>query len=507
MPVMARLLSLPLILILAGAAALMMLLPMTDALMRGDAATAWAFGGAAMLGLALILAVGLAIAGRTRRENSDFSNLVSLFLAYLLLPVFLAVPFHEALGTTRFVNAYLEMVSAVTTTGLPIFAPERLNDSLHLYRGLVAWLGGLLLWIAAAAILAPMNLGGFEVTAGAEPGQTETGLDRFQRASSERRLLLVTARLAPIYVMLTVILWILLMVGGDRALVAAVHAMSVMATSGISPVGGVENGASGLGGELVMFLFLLFAVSRLTFSSDTRVTGPGGLASDPEFRMGLLLVIGTTLILFARHWVGALEVAQGEGIVSGLQAFWGAMFTVLSFLTTTGFQSANWAAAQSWSGLGTPGLILLALALLGGGVATTAGGVKLLRIYALYLNGQRELERLVYPSSVGHARLGHRRLRRSGAFVAWLFFMVFAMSIAVVSGLLAVFGLGFEAALILTISALSTTGPLVTAAAETPIRLLELPQGAKMVLCGAMVLGRMEALAVIALLNLQLWRD
>jgi Trk-type K+ transport system membrane component len=42
-------------------------------------------------------------------------------------------------------------------------------------------------------------------------------------------------------------------------------------------------------------------------------------------------------------------------------------------------------------------LLLMGLALMGGGVATTAGGVKLLRVYALYKHGAREMERLVHP--------------------------------------------------------------------------------------------------------------
>lgn len=503
---LARLLSFPLILIIWAIAALLMLLPMVDALMRGDHRVAQAFGTSAVLGLALVVTIGLSIAGRQRRETSDLSNLVSLFLVFLALPLFLAVPFHQALGTTSFLNAYLEMVSAITTTGLPIFSPGRLVDSLHLYRGLIAWLGGLFIWIAAAAVLAPMNLGGFEVTAHAEPGQTDTNLDRFRRATSERRLLLITLRLAPIYIGLTGLLWIMLMLAGDRAFIASIHSMSIMATSGISPVGGLQNGSAGIGGEVVMFLFLLFALSRLTFSRDTRTMQHARVISDPEFRLGLLIVAGSTMILFARNWIGAFEVDGTRDTAMALRALWGAGFTALSFLTTTGFVSADWTAAQDWSGLGTPGLILMALALVGGGVATTAGGVKLLRIYALYLNGRREVERVVHPSSVGRGEPGSRQMRREGVYVAWLFFMVFAMSIAAVMALFAVFGQGFDSALILTISALSTTGPLINAAAEAPIRLLELTPGAKLVLCGAMVLGRMETIAVIALFNPQLWR-
>jgi trk system potassium uptake protein TrkH len=426
----------------------------------------------------------------------------------VFLPVFLALPFYEALGTTTYLNAYVEMVSAVTTTGATVFDdPSRLNGTLHLWRAQVGWMGGALMWIAASAILAPLNLGGFEVTAQAEPGQRESRFNLLDRTDPRKRLSRVVKALVPIYVSLTVVLWVLLMISGETSLVALTHAMSVMATSGISPLNGLEGTASGITGEALMFLFMLFALSRLTFSSDTVTATQGGLRTDPEFRIGLVIVIGVPLILFLRHWIGAFNVASEADLQEAARAFWGAVFTVMSFLTTTGFASADWAEAQAWSGLNTSGLILMGLALIGGGVATTAGGVKLLRVFALYLNGVREMERLVHPSSVSGAGVEGRRIQRNGAFIAWVFFMLFAMSLAALTLLLALLGVSFEDALVLAIAGLSTTGPLITLAPEVPIRLSELLPEAKAVFCAAMVLGRLETLAIIALLTPDLWRN
>ncbi len=508
-----RLLNFPLILVLTAVAALAMLVPSLHALLQEEHTISRAFFYASMLGLAGVFIIGLAMSNQTGRDRTDLENLASLFLAYTALPLFLALPFYEALGTTRFLNAYVEMVSSLTTTGATLFEdPRRLEDSLHLWRGLVGWLGGLLIWITASAVLAPLNLGGFEVTVSAEPGQgaQDARFDRFQRASSARRLTQATWQLAPIYLGLSGVLWVMLLASGDRPLVAAVHAMSTMATSGISAVGGVENAGAGIAGEVLIFLFMLFALSRLTFSTDTVSSRQTGLMEDPEFRIGMVLVIGVPLILFSRHWLATFEVAgppEAENVGLALRALWGSTFTVLSFLSTTGFESAAWDDARVWTGLGTPGLILLGLAMLGGGVATTAGGVKLLRVYALYLNGQREMERLVHPSSVGGAGARSRRIRRQGAFIAWIFFMLFALSLALISVTLAAFGVDFQDALVLTVAALSTTGPLTQAAADTPIDLLQLSAGAKLVFSAAMVVGRLETLAIIALFNPALWRE
>ncbi|VAV87188.1 Trk potassium uptake system protein TrkH [hydrothermal vent metagenome] len=498
----------PLILILMGIAALAMFVPMVHALANQQFLVARAFGYAAILGLALVFAIGLAMSGRARHDYSDLDNLVSLLLAFTVLPLFLAVPFHAGVQTTSFLNAYFEMVSSLTTTGATLFdTPGRLVDSLHLWRGLVGWMGGLLIWVAAAAVLAPLNLGGFEVTASAEPGQGDTMMARFERANSSKRLLKVSGQLIPLYAGLTAGLWLLLVISGDRPVVAMMHAMATLATSGISPVGGMQGASSGFGGEAVIFLFLLFALSRLTFSSDTMTTARPGLNNDPEFRLGMLLVLGVPMLLVLRHFIAALEIDEVTNISLALKAFWGGMFTVLSFLSTTGFESADWSMARDWSGLSTPGMILLGLAVMGGGVATTAGGVKLLRVYVLYLNSRRELEHLVHPSSVGRTTVRSRRIRRKGAVIAWIFFMLFAMSLALITVVLASLGLNFEQSIVLAISALSTTGPLTQVALETPIDLQNMGDAAKLVMATAMVLGRLEILAIIALINPALWRE
>ncbi|MCQ0093192.1 TrkH family potassium uptake protein [Roseovarius sp. M141] len=504
----APLARLPLILLLAGIASLAMFVPALHALMQGEHTVSRSFAYTGALGLVLIGLIALAMGGNARREASDLDNLLSLCLAFAALPVFLAIPFYEGLRTTTFLNAYFEMVSSFTTTGATLFEkPGRLVDSLHLWRGMVGWMGGLLMWVAASAVLAPLNLGGFEVTATAEPGQVEDAQGRFQRAGSGRRVAQVTSALAPLYIGLTGALWLFLAIGGDRPLVSLVHAMSTMATSGISPIGGVGNAGSGIGGEVVIFFFMMFALSRLTFSSDTVTSTRPGLHNDPEFRLGMVIVLGVPLLLFFRHWLGALEGEQVEDLPSVLSALWGGMFSVLSFLSTTGFESAHWDQARNWSGLGTPGLILMGAALMGGGVATTAGGVKLLRVYALYLNGQREMERLVHPSSVGRAGARSRRMRRQGAFVAWIFFMLFAMSLALITIIMAALGMTFEQSIILAIAALSTTGPLTQIAGDAPIALNLMGATAKLVICAAMVLGRLETLAIIALISPSLWRD
>ncbi len=503
-----RLSDYPFIVVMMGIASLSMMGPALYAFSLNDFTGARAFFYGAILFSLLTVLLGIATQ-HDRPSSIARSQLTALLAAFSVLPLMLAVPFHEAAQGVAFGDAWFEMVSSFTTTGATLFDnPRNLTRPLHLWRAMVGWMGGLLIWVAAASILAPMNLGGFEVRSTATAGQGATDFRQFARsADPSERLTRFAAKLVPLYAGLTVLLWSGLTILGEVPFVALCHAMSVMATSGISPVGGIYYSGAGIGGEMLIFAFMVFALSRLTFGRGMMGEDRRGVFYDPEFRLGMFLVIVLPALLFMRHWIGATETSAGIGeLQSGLRALWGSVFTVMSFLTTTGFESAGWLGAANWSGLSTPGLILVGLSMIGGGVATTAGGVKLLRVYALYKHSERELERLVHPSSVGRAGADARRIRKQGAYIAWIFFMLFALSIAGVMMLLSLTGAQFETAMVLAVAALSTTGPLAAVGAEAPISYAGLTGFAKYVLAAAMVVGRLEALAIIALLNPEFWR-
>jgi trk system potassium uptake protein TrkH len=139
-------------------------------------------------------------------------------------------------------------------------------------------------------------------------------------------------------------------------------------------------------------------------------------------------------------------------------------------------------------------------------VPVSAGGINLLRVYVLYRYSQREVERLVHPSAVGRAPADTGTHWKQGALIAWVFFMLFALTVAAVMLALSAAGLGFEDALVLAVAALSTTGPLAPMVTETPTIYAQLSEPARMILVFTMVLGRLETLALISVLNPDFWR-
>lgn len=504
---MRRLTALPLPVVLTGLAALAMFVPAIHAVVMDQHRVARAFFYPATLVLILTVMVALATAG-WKPHNAARSHLRSFVLAYAFLPPVLALPFAEAVRDTTYFNAWFEMVSAFTTTGATLYdTPGRLPDSVHLWRGLVGWLGGFFVLVAATGILASQHLGGFELYAPRaigrvrlEPGQTGPTTD------PAVRLLRHALTLLPVYAGLTGLVWLALLLAGDPGLVALMHAMAALSTSGITPLPHLADAPSGFLGEAIIGLALVFALTRRLMPGAARIETEAPLWRDPELRVGLSFLVAVPVALFLRHWIGAIEGQLTSDLVQAVQALWGALFTVLSFLTTTGFESAGWVDARAWSGMDAPWLILLGLAMMGGGVATTAGGVKLLRIYALYKLGIREMDRLSEPSSVGGGGPAARQMRGEGAFIAFVFFMLFALALGVVNLLLALFGIPFERAVVLSVSALTTTGPMASASRLGDTSWATLVPGAKVVLAAAMVLGRLETVALLAFLLPTAWR-
>lgn len=496
-----RFTQLPFFFQLFGVASLAMILPSAHALTVENFAQARSFFYTGTLGLFLLSMIALAASNR-KLEETGVQQLASLALGFFVLPLYLAIPEYDAIRTTYFINAYIDMVSAFTTTGFVVFDPDRLSDTLHLWRALVAWLGGALIWLAAVAILAPLNLGGFEVASSNRIHQTHF------LTTAERRMFLQRnfSSLFPLYLGLTFVLWIALALSGIPGFESLIFAMSVLSTSGISAAKTMSDFGSNWVAEFIIILFLFLAISRGFIARERSSAGITSFPTKMEFRIARVVILGSVVLISARQIMQILSDQNTLFGIETLRMIWGNLFTVTSFLTTHGWTSSFWTPAQIWSGYSVPGILFLGLVLVGGGVATTSGGIKLLRVYALYANAVQEMDRLVHPSSIGQTRSVSQAELRSKAYIAWIFFMLFFISLAGVTLILSATGLTFESAFVGAISALSTTGPLNEMVFGEPFDFSSLSWSAKLTLAFAMVLGKLEVLVLLALFTSETWR-
>ncbi len=157
----------------------MMMIPSVHGFISGDSHEGRSFFYAVLMGLFGLSFLGFSLQGTVfpMHRHAQLWSLISFFLGF---PILLAIPLYEVSGAGGFIDAYLDIVSTVTTTGLPVFAPGSLSETLVIWRVSLGWASGFLIWVFAWSIFAPLNLGGFEHLGARGEAMTK----RLRRASS-----------------------------------------------------------------------------------------------------------------------------------------------------------------------------------------------------------------------------------------------------------------------------------------------------------------------------------
>lgn len=474
---------------------LMMMIPSLHGFYVGDEYHGRTFLYAVFLGLFLLGFVSFLVLDKPLFKHRH-AQLWSCLCFFCVLPIFLAIPFHEAMATQNLINSYLDLVSVITTTGLPVFSTNALSETIIIWRVCVGWTSGFFMWVFAWSVFAQLNLSGFKHLWGESPervygikkplGKVVLPAEKFWREA---------ARLVPVYFLITAVAALSLMALGGDPLFAVLRAMSTIATFGVD-----LPGHSGVGWttEAILILVMVFALSRSTFSRSHPKTRNWWFSDDPEIRVGIILIAMAVLILTSFSW------SKDLGVAGGAEKIWGIFFTSVSFLTTTGLTSTY--VSDGLRGFGQAGIIFLALATVGGGVATTAGGIKLLRVYILARHCKAEVDRLVAPSQVKKSESGLTSMNYPNAMLACVFLILFILVFSAISLSLTMTGSAAGEALYLTLATMTNTGPLATGFSDSENTVIELATSAKLILVFAMVFGRMEVLALLALLNPDLYR-
>ena len=475
-----------------------MLAPAGAALDAGEADIAGAFllGGLAAIVLATLVGIATANSKPSARASAQFARF-GMTLAGL--PVLLAVPVVLAVPDAPLLDVYFEMVSCITTTGATAFAgADALHGSIHLWRGIVAWMGGFLFLAAAIGIAAAAQ----EAVWNRDAARVEADS---AIAAAERRRALRAVRLLAAYVLLTSALWSGLAILGEEPMTAMMHAMSTISTSGVSESGAVPRLGGSAAAEILVLAFLLIAASSIYFAVAAGSRTAGTAAGKQELWIAAAIAaLACAMLLPLRISIPAYP-AGFEEIADLFRSVLGTAFTAVSFLTTTGFESAVAPEPpnRSWGGYG--GIVLAALALTGGGIFSTSGGIKAYRIHALARLGTAEIRRMVYPSAVG-SDLAKQGLRRDELYSVGALFMLLMIATVLVMLAVAVSGAGFETSVIVAISAVSATGPLAPAVLGSGFSYGDFGAAQQLVLAAAMVCGRLELAALITVLAASLGR-
>lgn len=477
--------------------AAMMLVPSIYALTDGDFVTASAFLvtaiGTSFLGGGLILANRMENPSLTRRET-----FLTAFMIWTLVPIFAAIPLNLSGAVDNSLDAYFEALSGFTTNGASIIDNlSEQSSGILIWRALIQWIGGFALIVMVSTLAAAFNM----------PGNTplNRAIAKSTRRRLTRRIRFAVLSILQIYMFLTVICILLLIVSGMDVFHAICYGLSTLATGGflISDTG-LELFNNRFT-EIILLVFMILGAISFTlhwsfFNGDRK-----SYFKNPEYRYLMFVLVFSTAAM-----LGMLLL---ETDLAPFIAVRYALFNAVSALTTTGYMMPP--VSESGEYFWPVGVLFIVFLLvsIGGSTGSTTGGIKLMRAIMLLKQGVAEIRRLSFPSAIVPLKYGDATMTRENVLSAWGFFSLYCCAIILISLGLTFTGLDFQAASALTVANLANAGAAITpemtglgSGTTDFVSYSALPSSSKILLCIAMLVGRLEFFTVLALLTPALWR-
>ncbi len=444
------------------------------------------------LGISLLSGLGISLMlyiwGR-RAKASDLGIKEAfgvVAFSWILASVIGGLPFWFHGTVSTFTEGFFEAMSGFTTTGASVLTDIEANPrGILFWRSLTHWLGGMGIIVLSLAILPFLGVGGMQLYKAEVPGPIPEKLTpRVQQTA---------LLLWGVYMLLSLLETVILRLCGLDLFESLTHTFGTMATGGFSPLNGSvgQYGSAVVDWVITFFMFLAganFALHYMVLRGK-----PKALLGDPEFRFYSLLILGATVMVT----FFVLEGGNYDSLLTGLRY---AAFQVVSIITTTGFVTADY---ELWPFV--THLILLWLMFVGGCAGSTGGGMKNVRVMVVLRQAKAEMMRLLHPRGVFPVRIGGKSLE-NGVVASITAFFILYMGLFILGTLvMAGFGLDVLTAVGSVAATLGNIGPGLGGVGPVQ-NYAAIPQGGKWVLCGFMLLGRLEIYTILLLLLPATWR-
>ena len=434
----------------------------------------------------LALACALATQGRPPPISSRFGFLV-VNLLWLTTSAVAAVPFYAAASLDlTLAEAMFEAVSGITATGATVVnGLDGLPPGILLWRSLLQWMGGLGIIALGLFVLPFLNIGGisyFRI-------ESATVTDRpFERLST------YVTSLIGIYAALTLACAICYAAAGMSGFNALNHALTTISTAGFS----THDASMGVYADNFAILWIgtvFMFIGGLPFAVMILIATSGRVEAlrDPQIRVYTFYVVAFVAAV-------AIDLRLSTDMPFSAALTYSA-FNFVSIITTTGFATEDY---TLWG----PFMVACALAatVLGGCSGSTSGGIKAYRFVIVAKLLSNGVKRLIYPNAVVSVRYGDRLVDEAVQHAVVLFISAFVTIWLVLTILLAATGLDILTALSGALTCLANVGPGIGDLIGPAGNFSAVPDAAKWLLAVAMLLGRLEILAVLVIASPAFWR-
>lgn len=470
--------------LLLAALALAMLGPLVADLAAGNGQWPVFLESAVITGLAGGL-MALASSNGVKQGLTIRQSFVLTSCVWLFMPLFGAIPFMLGATESRFVDAYFEAMSAITTTGSSVLTElETLPQGILLWRGILQWIGGVGVIVMAMVFLPELKVGGMQVF---RSEAFETMGKILPRAVE------IASGISVVYVGLTLACALAYAATGMNAFDAVVHAMTTVSTGGMAN-SDASFSAYGAGAHYVAALFMI--LGALPFLRYVQLVAGTArpLFADRQVHVFLVLIAIITVAM-------ALWLARREGAMSEL-LFREALFNIVSIITGTGYASADY---MQWGAFAVT--MFFFIGLIGGCAGSTSCSVKVFRYMILLAMIKAQIKRIHSPNGIFTPRFEGRALTEDTLNSVMAFFVAFVLSLGLVSVALSMTGLDFITSVSGAATALANIGPGLGPEIGPAGNFAGLNDTAKWILSFAMFIGRLELMIVLVIFTVRFWRD
>ncbi|TMO65897.1 TrkH family potassium uptake protein [Pseudoalteromonas aurantia] len=443
-----------------------------------------------VLAFVFSIAIGMLAYYPNRKEKGDLKareGFLIVVLFWLVLGFFASVPLiFLQTPSLSLADAVFEAFSGLTTTGATVLTGiEHLPKSVLFYRQQLQWFGGMGIIVLAVAVLPMLGVGGMQLYRAETPGPVKDSKMTPRIADTAKHLWYI-------YVSLTAACTVSYWAAGMGWFDAICHAFSTIAIGGFSTYDASMGHFDSPLINIICVVFLIIAAVNFSLhyaavsSRNIRV-----YLRDPEFKVFLFIQLALVVLCFA-------VLSSNQVYMNGDETLDQALFQAVSISTTAGFATDNFAA---WP-LFLP-ILLIFSSFIGGCAGSTGGGMKVVRVFLLYLQGVRELNRLVHPRAIYSIKLGRKALPDKVVEAVWGFFSAYALVFVII--MIALLGTGMDniTAFSATAACLNNLGPGL---GEVAAHYGDITDTAKWILTIAMVFGRLEIFTLLVLFTPTFWR-
>lgn len=406
-------------------------------------------------------------------------------LSWIALSCFGALPFVFSGMIPNYIDALFESVSGFTTTGATLMTSfDNLPKGIMFWRSFTHWIGGMGVLVLTLALVPKLSGRTSHLVKAESPGPTLSKI--VPKMADTAKILYL------IYLVLTLIEFVVLMLAGMNPYDAAIHAMGTAGTGGFSNYGASVGAFQSAPIDVIITVFMvLFGVNFALFYCLLTGNVRAVLHSE-ELKWYLGIFAAATI------GIAVVILPQYGTLASALRY---SSFQVASIMSTTGYATANydlWPVAAK--------TIIFLLMFLGGCVGSTAGGFKICRLAMLWKQGVRSVRLTFQPRKVKVVRFEGKgvddTLLRETASYAFVYIVMLLLGTLAIS-FEGQYSLETNLASALTCVSnvgpgLGATGPAGNFSGYGPF--------AKLVLSFLMLAGRLEIFPMLALFSPSLWR-